>query len=386
MLSRLIQLPEKHSFFLFGARGTGKTTLLNNSAWLKNALYINLLEASTENRFARNPDSLIAIAKALPKTQTHIVIDEIQKLPKLLDIVHHLIETTDKHFILTGSSAKRLKKGGANLLAGRALLFNLYPFTFIELGEKFNLSHALHYGLLPKTIEFTTDLDKQLFLESYTNLYLKEEIWAEKWIRELEPFRYFLEIAAQANGSVINFSNIARDVGVSDAAVKDYFSILEDTLIGYFLQPFQHSFRKRLSKKPKFYYFDTGVTRTLKGLIEIPLSEKTNAYGQAFEHFIINQCMQLARYCHRNYRFSYLSTKDDAEIDLVVERPGEKILFIEIKSTDNVEERHLTTLKTLSNDFGECESICLSRDPYPKQFGKITVYPWELGIKKYFFI
>ena len=348
-------------------------------------MFINLLEASAENRFARNPDSLIAITKALSKTQTHIVIDEIQKLPKLLDIVHHLIETTDKHFILTGSSAKRLKKGGANLLAGRALLFNLYPFTFIELGEQFNLLHALHYGMLPKTFEFTTDLDKQLFLESYTNLYLKEEIWAEKWIRELEPFRYFLEIAAQANGSIINFSNIARDVGVSDAVVKDYFSILEDILIGYFLQPFQHSFRKRLSKKPKFYYFDTGVARTLKGLIEIPLSEKTNAYGQAFEHFIINQCMQLARYCHRNYRFSYLSTKDDAEIDLVVERPGEKILFIEIKSANNVEERHLTTLKTLANDFGDCEAICLSRDPYPKQFGNITIYPWEMGIKKYFY-
>lgn len=385
MFERFIQLNEKHSFFLFGARGTGKTTLLNSLPWLKNALVINLLKAKDENRFARNPDLLATIVRALPEIQTHVVIDEIQKLPKLLDIVHDLIESTDKKFILTGSSAKKLKHGGANLLAGRALLYHLYPLTYLEAGSQFNLLHALQYGMLPKTFEFSKEVDKQLFLEAYVNLYLKEEVWAEKFVRELEPFRYFLEVAAQSNGTIINFSNIAKDVGVRDVIVQDYFSILEDTLIGYFLQPFEHSFRKRLSKKPKFYYFDTGVARTLARLGEIPLAEKTHSFGQAFEHFIINQCMQLASYRHRNYRFTYLSTKDDAEIDLVVERPGKKILFIEIKSTDNVEARHLTTLRLLSNDFGECEAICLSRDAEMKQFGKITVYPWEMGVKKYFF-
>ncbi|MDP3558914.1 MAG: AAA family ATPase [Legionellaceae bacterium] len=385
MFERLIQLSEKQSAFLFGARGVGKTTLLTSLPWLKDALMINLLQAKNENYFARNPDALDDIVRALPDTQPYVVIDEIQKLPKLLDVVHHLIETTHKIFILTGSSAKKLRHGGANLLAGRALLYHLYPLTYLELGERFNLSHAMQYGMLPKTFEFTNDLEKQLFLETYVNLYLKEEVWAEKYVRELEPFRHFLEVAAQANGKKINFSNIAKDVGVSDYTVQDYFSILEDTLIGYYLQPFQHSFRKRLSKKPKFYFFDTGVVRALMRLIEIPLIESTSAFGEAFEHFIINQCVQLASYRHRNYRFTYLATKDDAEIDLVVERPGQKILFIEIKSTTTVESRHLSTLKTLSHDFGECEAICLSRESFIKQIDNVTVYPWEIGIKKYFF-
>lgn len=385
MFERLIRLSEKQSAFLFGARGVGKTTLLTSLPWLKEALVINLLHAKNENHFARNPDALGEIVRALPETQPYVVIDEIQKLPKLLDVVHDLIETTNKIFILTGSSAKKLRHGGANLLAGRALLYHLYPLIYLEVGDQFNLFQALQYGMLPKTFELTTELEKQLFLETYVNLYLKEEVWAEKYVRDLEPFRHFLEVAAQANGKKINFSNIAQDVGVSDYTVQDYFSILEDTLIGYYLHPFQHSFRKRLSKKPKFYFFDTGVARALTRLIEIPLAESTSAFGEAFEHFIINQCIQLARYCHRNYRFTYLATKDDAEIDLVVERPGQKILFIEIKSATTVESRHLSTLKKISSDFGDCEAVCFSREQYTKEIDSIGVYPWAVGVKKYFF-
>lgn len=160
---------------------------------------------------------------------------------------------------------------------------------------------------------------------------------------------------------------------------------MEDTLIGYYLHPYQHSFRKRLSKKPKFYFFDTGVVRALMRLIEIPLVESTSGFGEAFEHFIINQCIQLASYHHRNYRFSYLATKDDAEIDLVVERPGQKILFIEIKSASAVDARHLSTLKTLAHDFGDCKAVCFSREQHEKKIDDIVVYPWEIGVKKYFF-
>ncbi len=384
VFKRLIQLSQEQSVFLFGARGVGKTTLLTTLPWLKEALMINLLEAKNENNFARNPDGLADIVRALPENKRYVIIDEIQKLPKLLDIVHYLIETTDKIFILTGSSAKKLRHGGSNLLAGRAVLFNLYPLNYLEVDKKFSLLQALQYGLLPKLFELKNDLEKQLFLETYVNLYLKEEVWAEKYVRDLTSFRHFLQVAAQCNGKIINASNIARDVGVSDYTVQDYFSILEDTLIGYYLYPFQHSFRKRLSKKPKFYFFDTGVVRALMGLIEIPLNESTSAYGEAFEHFIINQCIQLASYFHRNYRFSYLATKDDAEIDLVVERPGQKILFIEIKSSSIVERRHLSTLTALTNDFGECEAVCFSRDSYPKLIDNIMVYPWELGVKKFF--
>jgi predicted AAA+ superfamily ATPase len=385
MFERIIQLTEKQSVFLFGARGVGKTTLLKSLPWLQEALMINLLEAKTENHFARNPDALSEVVRALPEGPSFVIIDEIQKIPKLLDIVHDLIETTQKRFILTGSSAKKLRHGGANLLAGRALLFHLYPLTYLEVKEQFNLSHALQYGMLPKLFEFDLELEKQLFLETYVNLYLKEEVWAEKYVRDLPSFRHFLEVSAQCNGKKITISNIARDVGVSDYTVQEYFSILEDTLIGYYLYPFQHSFRKRLSKKPKFYFFDTGVVRALMRLIEIPLVESTSAFGEAFEHFIINQCIQLASYRHRNYRFTYLATKDDAEIDLVVERPGKKILFIEIKSTTLVEARHLSTLKMLADDFGDCEAICFCREQYIKKIDNILVYPWAIGIKQYFF-
>lgn len=387
MFPRLIELPTEQNFFLFGARGTGKTTLLKSLPFLEKALYINLLKADTENRLARNPDSLATMVEALPSSTTHVVIDEVQKLPKLLDIVHDLIEsdTTNKFFILTGSSAKRLKHGGANLLAGRAFVYDLYPLSFLELGERFDLQTALQYGMLPQIYSYTDEQEKQLYLEAYTRTYLKEEVWAEKHVRDLEHFRYFLEVAGQTNGDIINFSNISRDVGVSDSLIKDYFSILEDTLIGFYLQPFQHSFRKRLSKKPKFYLFDPGIVRALLGLTEIPLAERTNGYGRAFEHFIITQCKLVASYKHRNYRFSYLSTKDGAEIDLVVERPGKPILFIEIKSTTDVTENQLKTLSVMKKDFGECEAICMSRDPYAKVINGITVYPWQEGIRKYFF-
>ena len=177
IFERLIQLSEKQSAFLFGARGVGKTTLLKSLPWLKDALMINLLETKNENHFAHNPEALGEIVRALPDTQPYVIMDEIRKLPELLDIVHDLIETPHKIFILTGSSAKKLQHGGANLLAGRALLFHLYPLTYIEVEGQFNLSHAVQYGMLPKLFELKSDLEKQLFLKTYVNLYLKEEVW-----------------------------------------------------------------------------------------------------------------------------------------------------------------------------------------------------------------
>ncbi len=384
MLPRLLQPPENESFFLFGPRGVGKTTLLENSSFVAQALFINLLKPDIERRFAKNPESLETIVKALPENTTHIIIDEIQKLPKLLDMVHYLIESTDKYFILTGSSARKLKHGGANLLAGRAFVYDLFPFNVFELGEQFNLNDALSFGLLPKIFTYKSADKKQQYLQAYAHTYLKEEIWAEQFIKELDPFRNFLEVSAQCNGKIINFSNIARDVGVSEKTIRNYFSILEDTLIGFFLNPFQHSFRKRLSHKPKFYFFDTGVVRTLTLQLSSPISEKTSYYGELFEHFIILQCKQLARYYYPEYRFSFIKTKDDAEVDLVVERPGQAILLIEIKSSDNVSEKDLHTLQNLSRDLENSEAICLSRDPFAKQYAHCLVLPWQEGLKRYF--
>lgn len=384
MIPRLLQLPSDESFFLFGPRGVGKTTLLKSLPWFSEALYINLLIASEEQRFARNPDELAAIVKALPAETQHIVIDEVQKVPKLLDITHNLIETTSKKFILTGSSARKLKHGGANLLAGRAFVYHLHPFSYLEIPEPPDLIECLRWGMLPKIMEYASPDKKQLYLEAYTNTYLKEEIWAEQFIRELDPFRRFLEVAAQANGKIVNFVNIARDVGTSDKNIQKYFSILEDTLLGFFLEAFQHSFRKRLSKTPKFYFFDPGVVRALTMQLTLPLLPSTSLFGELFEHFVILQCKQLADCYYRSYRFSYLKTKDDVEIDLVVERPGLPLLFIEIKSSDNVQPAHLTALKKIAHDFGKCEAICFSRDPYAKMLGGIKVWPWVEGIRHYF--
>lgn len=384
LITRLLQLPIDESFFLFGPRGVGKTTLLKSLPWFSKSIYINLLLANEEKRFAANPDELIAIVKALPAEITHVIIDEVQKLPKLLDVVHHLIEATTKKFVLTGSSARKLKHGGANLLAGRAFVYHLHPFTYLEQSSAFKMIDAMQWGMLPKIFEYAHTEKKQLYLEAYTNTYLKEEIWAEHFIRELDPFRKFLEVAAQANGKIVNFSNIARDVGTHDKNIQQYFSILEDTLLGFFLEAFQHSFRKRLSKTPKFYFFDLGVVRALTMQLSLPLKNSTSLYGESFEHFVILQCKQLADYYHRNYRFSYLKTKDDAKIDLVVERPGLPILFIEIKSSENVQAIQLGTLKRMAEDFGECEAVCFSQDQYPKEYDGIRIWPWMTGVEFYF--
>lgn len=384
MISRLLTLPSDESFFLFGPRGVGKTTLLKNLPWFSNALYLNLLKASEEQRFTRHPDELIAVVHALPQHITHIMIDEVQKIPKLLDIVHELIETTQKYFILTGSSARKLKQGAANLLAGRAFVYHLHPFSYLELKSKDPISTYLQWGMLPKIFEYLTAEKKHLYLDAYTNTYLKEEIWAEQFVRDLAPFRRFLDVAAQMNGKPVNFSNIARDVGVTDQTIQKYYSILEDTLLGFFLEPFQHSFRKRLSKTPKFYFFDLGVVRSLTSQAKIPPTPSTSYYGELFEHYVILQCIQLASYFHRDYRFSYLRTKDSAELDLVVERPGLPLLFIEIKSSIQIQEHQLKTLKQIAIDFGECEAICLSDDPYQKFLHGIHVIPWAEGILRYF--
>lgn len=384
MLNRLLKISKNQSVLLFGARGTGKSTLMQKDFDLQNSVWIDLLDPILEDRFARHPDELKNIVLELPTHITHIVIDEIQKLPKLLDVVHSLIESTNKYFVMTGSSARKLRRGGANLLAGRAFVYYLFPLSFIELGNQFNLENALHWGLLPKIYSLNTVEDKTQFLQAYAHTYLKEEIWAEQFIKKLDPFRRFLEVSAQANGKIINFANIARDVGVDDKTVKEYFSILEDTLIGFFLEPFHHSFRKRLSLKPKFYYFDIGVTRALARQLSLPLKKSTSLYGEVFEHFIILECLKLAAYFRKEFRFSYLKTKDDVEIDLIVERPGKIPLFIEIKSSSEIKKEDISAFIRVTKEFGNCESVVFSQDPFKKKYDHVTVFPWAKGIKHFF--
>lgn len=384
-IPRLLQLPVMRSFFLFGARNTGKSTLLRHTFGDKTALWIDLLNPDEEERYAREPMTLKQEVLALDEMVKYVIIDEIQKLPKLLDIVHQLIESTDKIFVMTGSSARKLRHGGANLLAGRAFVYNLYPLSALEINGLFQLDEALRFGTLPSVVYNVQTADEKMrFLQAYAQTYLKEEIWMEQFIRRIDPFRKFLEVAAQCNGQIINFSNIAKDVGVDDKTISQYFSLLEDTLMGFFLEPFHTSFRKRLCTKPKFYFFDPGVCRSLTRMLSVPVKKATSNYGQAFEHFIILECLRLASYYYPEYRFSYLRTRDDAEIDLIVERPGQKLLCIEIKSSDNVREDQLTAFSKLVKDIGPCEAICISQEKRAKKMGEITVLPWLEGLRTYF--
>lgn len=384
-IKRLLQLPLSRSFFLFGARNTGKSTLLRHTFDSEKSLWIDLLDPDLEERYSRDPVSFKQEILALDKDVKHIIIDEVQKLPKLLDIVHQLIESTDKIFIMTGSSARKLKHGGANLLAGRAFVYNLYPFTSVEIGKDFSLEAALHWGTLPAVVyKMQTDADKTNFLQAYAQTYLKEEIWLEQFIRKLDPFRKFLEVSAQSNGQILNLSNIANDVGVDDKTIKQYFSILEDTLMGFMLEAYHSSIRKRLHSKPKFYYFDTGVCRALSRMLSVPIKKSTSYYSDVFEHFIILECVRLANYYFPEYRFSYIKTKDDVEVDLVVDRPGEKLLCIEIKSSDNVREDKLSSFANLVKDIPNSEAICISQEPRAKKIGDITVLPWQVAVEKYF--
>lgn len=382
LLPRLLQLPTERSILLFGARNTGKSTLIERFYEPLGSFYFDLLDQDLERQLEARPNALYDMVKALPIRQRYVLIDEIQKIPALLNVVQRLMKDKERYFIMSGSSARKLKRDGANLLAGRAFVYHLYPLTSIELGNQFNLEQALRWGTLPEILDCKDDDDKKAFLMSYAHTYLKEEIATEQFVRNLTPFRRFLEVAAQCNGQIINYANLARDIHVDDKTVKSYFSLLEDTLIGYMLEPYHGSLRKRVHQKPKFYFFDTGIVRALAHHLAIPLSPSTSAYGHAFEHFLINECIRLASYYRKDYQFSYLKTVTDLEIDLIVERPNQTTLLIEIKSTHDVTRPMLKSLGLLKNDIPNSEAICLSNDGYAKKIDDILVLPWQQGLEK----
>ncbi len=380
MFLRFRKFSMNHSFFLFGPRGTGKSTLLKKKFDPSKCLWLDLLDTKVEDRFLHHPEDLYAVVNGLDENMTHVIIDEIQKVPKLLDEVHRLIEEKNKIFVLTGSSARKLKHGGANLLAGRAFVYSLYALSCFELKNTFDLGQALHFGTLPKIFSLESDEDRSEFLRSYIDVYLKEEIWNEQIVRKLQPFRKFLEVAAQCNGKIINYANIARDVGVDDKTIKEYFIILEDTMIGFFLEPYHHSFRKRLAEKPKFYFFDPGVVRGLSRRLSIPLTPKTAAFGEAFEHYIITEFVRLKGYFQPDYRLSFILTAGDVEVDLVVERPGKQLLCIEIKSSEMIHDSDISSFIRITKDIENCEAIVLSQDPFMKKIDHVTCYPWKQGL------
>lgn len=380
MVQRFLSLSKAQSFFLFGARGTGKSTLLKSTAFLENAFKIDLLKPDQEDAYALRPELLLERGLVL-KPGSWVVIDEIQKIPKLLDVVHSLIEERKLKFALTGSSARKLKRGHANLLAGRASVFELFPLTAKELQDDFDLMHALRWGTLPKLLELESDSDKARFLRGYYLTYLKEEVVAEQLVRNLDPFRLFLPVAAQMEGQILNYSNIARDTGADHKTIYNYFQILVDTHIGTFLEPYERSVRKVQKQSPKFYFFDGGVKRAIERKLTISPKSSTTEFGHSFEAWFINECFRLNSYGELDLKFSYLRTKDDVEIDLIVEKPDGSTLLIEIKSADKIDERHVKSLLHFKKDFRGARLICASRVRHPQRIDGVEVLPWKEALR-----
>jgi len=382
MITRKLSPLINNSFFLFGMRGVGKTTLLQNFFTTESVVTINLLEPRTLANLQANPSLLQPmIADGIAAKQL-IVIDEIQKVPALLDVVHLLIERDGARFALTGSSARKLRRGAANMLAGRAYVLKLYPFLADELGELFNLHDALEWGLLPTIWKTTNPIERSLYLQSYAETYIKEEIIVEQIIRNLPPFRRFLNVASQMSGKILNYSKVASDCQTDPSNVRNYYQILEDTLVGFFLEPFNQSIRKRQRESPKFYFVDSGIARALAGHLDLPLRPQTSLYGDAFEAFIVNQIRTHLEYSFKQYQLSFLKTKDGAEIDLIIERAGKPTFLIEVKSGSIVRKEELKNLKNFSKDIAGSIPLCLYNGTESLRFEEVECVPWQDGIRR----
>lgn len=384
MVQRFISPSASSSFFLFGARGTGKSTFLRQQFKMKNPWFLDLLDPEIEDFYARAPKRLEQELKALKKRPDWIVIDEVQKVPRLLDMVHLLIERDGYKFVLTGSSARKLKRGGANLLAGRAFVNELFPFTSLELGKKFNLVDYLHWGGLPKIHSFTSDSDRKAYLSSYILTYLNEEIRAEQIVRKLDPFRAFLDLAGQASGKIINHKKMGNEIGVDTKTIQSYFQILEDTLLGFYLPAFHESVRKSQRQNPKFYLFDTGIKKALEGSLDQRPVERTSVFGELFESMVILEIYRLNKYFNCGFKPSYFATKSGSEVDLVLSKNRSNHL-IEIKSSRAIDETEVRSLETTASSFPNVKGIYyLSRDLKLRQIGGVICMNWQSFLKEFF--
>lgn len=383
MIHRLLSPSKNSSFFIFGARGTGKSTFIQQQflPTLKgDVIYYDLLDDETEERLSRNPSRLKTDLTDRKRWPQWIVIDEIQKIPRLLDVVHSLIETKKVKFVLTGSSARKLRKEGANLLGGRAFEYRLFPFSFLEL-KNFKLQQALNYGSLPGVLPFLEVRDKIKYLRTYVSSYIKLEVQMEQLVRKLDPFRNFIEIAAQMNGKALNYSKIAKEVGVDTKTVIQYYQILEETYLGFTLPGYHTSLRKSVLLTPKFYFFDVGVKRSLEKSLHSDVVPGTSYYGECFEHFVIMEIYKLNHYLETEYSLSYFSTKEGAEVDLVLHRGKKEVLFIEIKSSTVVDETEVRKLAALIRGTN-IKAYYLSQDPTPQSYHGIRCLHWADGIKE----
>jgi predicted AAA+ superfamily ATPase len=385
MYARLCKPLKTRSFFLFGARGTGKTKLLEMFFDGVRVLWIDLLKRGETLSFSRNPAELEQRLDAMGKPPEWIVIDEVQRFPQLLDDAHRLIEQRNLKFALTGSSARKLKRGSANLLAGRALVNHLYPLTYRELGGDFSLTDVFTWGSLPLLALEKDALVREELLKSYVDVYLREEIREEQIVRSLDPFVRFLEAAAQSSGSIVNLTRIGREAGADAKAVSRYFQILEDTLLGFFLEPYHRSIRKRQRQQAKFFLFDLGVRRALEGALRHPPRPGTYEWGRSFEEYVVLEAIRLNAYTRSSYRFSYLRTQSQLEVDLIAERRGSRTWAIELKSGSTPDPSEIRKLLDLAASIPNARPAFFCTAEQARIVDGVEVLPWREGLERMFF-
>ncbi len=375
MISRKQKLPPNKSFFIFGPRQTGKSTLLEN-CFKKNVWSVNLLFNDLFLKYSKSPElfRLEAIEKIKTEKIKTIIIDEVQRVPDLLNEVHHLIERFKVQFALSGSSARKLKRGNANLLAGRAVQRYLFPYIYEEIPDSFNLEEVLRFGTLPAVHGESVE-DKIDILRTYTDTYLREEIMMEGIVRNIGAFSRFLEMAASQFGELVSFSSIGRECHISPRTVQSHYEILEDTLIGFRLQPWMKSQRKRMVAHPKFYFFDLGVTNSLNHNLTAPPDRKLR--GRLFEQFIILETYRLLKYTRSEARAYFWRTNHGAEVDLILEKHNKIIGAFEIKSTEVVSGADLTGLRSFSEEYPKTPLHVIANVANPYNIRNVSVLPWK---------
>jgi predicted AAA+ superfamily ATPase len=363
------ELPEKQSAFLWGPRKTGKSTYLK--ARFPDSIIYDFLETDLFLEFSKRPSLLREqlLAKDQKSLSHPVIMDEVQKIPQIMDEVHWLIENKGLRFILCGSSARKLRRGGANLLGGRAWRFEMFPLATPEL-KGYDLLNILNRGLIP--IHYL-DENFSRSLRAYTQDYLKEEVFAEGIIRNIPAFSRFYDAMGYSHGELVNYSNIARDCGVDSKTVREYYQILVDTLMGKMIEPFKkRQNRQVISKSPKFYLFDVGVAGaiTKRQITE----EKGELFGKAFEHFILMEIMAYNSYHEVDFDINFWRTKSGLEVDFIL---GNGEIAIEVKGTSRLENKDLYPLSVFATEFPTAKTFVVCHERMERIHDQIRVMPYR---------
>ena len=374
MFARLLRLDPSSSAFLFGPRGTGK------SYWLRHvhgdAVWIDLLESDTYNQLLADPSRL---RRLVPESGQPVVIDEVQRVPSLLHEVHRLIEKQGTRFVLTGSSARKLRRSSSDLLAGRALLHTMHPLVPEELGEAFDLEYALRFGLLPALYDpERKGLRPERYLSSYVQAYLREEVLQEGLTRNLGAFSRFLEAASFSQGNILNMAAVARECAVESKVVASYFDILEDLLIGVRLPAFSRRARRRLLQHPKFYFFDCGVFRAIRP--RGPLDTPEEADGAALETLILQVLRATIDALRLPFELYFWRTVSGTEVDFVLYGEG-GLVGIEVKRKRTLAGRDLNGLKAFRDEYPMAKCLVFANTPHRETVDGIEIIPIEDALR-----